>query len=273
MKIIRLMGGLGNQLFQYAFGYALSKTTGDEVLYDNSWFEENKKNPQSTVRNYEINLFFSDINLATKKQIKFVKNKSKCPKFLRKIFHIDNNKNIISDNDLYVFNHNYLKDYGNKYYTGYWINEKYFAKYISDLQKNIHLKSKMDKTNQNWLKLIKSTESVSVHIRRGDYVTSGLRLCSIDYYKKSFSKIAKQVKKPVFFVFSDDPEWVRKNIKTKHKIYFIDNNDGNHGYFDFELMRNCKHNITANSTFSVMASILNPNKDKIIISPKNKGTI
>lgn len=273
MKIVQLQGGLGNQLYQWAFGYALAKSTGDEVLYDDSWFAHNNKTKKCTLRNYELNLFISDIKLATKKQVKFVKHKPICPRFLRKFFHIDSDRNIIFDKDLGKFNQDLLQDYGTKYYSGYWVNEKYFEKYIKDLQKLFKLNITMDKTNQDWLKLIKKTNSVSVHIRRGDYVTSGFRLCSLDYYKKSFAKMAKQTKSPVFFVFSDDPKWAKENIKTKYPIYFIDNNDGEHGYFDFELMRNCKHNITANSTFSIWASILNTNKNKIVIMPENKGIL
>lgn len=119
---------------------------------------------------------------------------------------------------------------------------------------------------------IRKTNSVSLHIRRGDYITSKITnkfhgTCCLGYYKKAMKLINKKVKNPKYFVFSDDIYWVKKNLEIKNAFY-VDDNVGDKSYIDMQLMSMCKHNIIANSSFSWWAAWLNNNPNKIVIAPK-----
>lgn len=116
---------------------------------------------------------------------------------------------------------------------------------------------------------IQSVNSVSIHFRRGDYI--GNRIHETDkteYYKEALNIIQSKVENPVYFVFSDDINWIRENFKTSFETHYIDFNDSESNYEDLKLMSSCKHNIIANSSFSWWGAWLNSNPDKIVISPK-----
>lgn len=131
----------------------------------------------------------------------------------------------------------------------------------------------VDKANLQIRNKIKETNSVSIHIRRGDYIKSPIyrrthgNVCTFDYYIKSIEYILQHVKKPVFFVFSDDIQWAKDNLSL-NDVYYISGNNGLNSYIDMQLMSLCKHNIIANSTFSAWGAILNSNPDKIVIAPR-----
>jgi len=117
--------------------------------------------------------------------------------------------------------------------------------------------------------MIKNLKSVSIHIRRGDYITNktGPKFIGLDYYIKAIRTIENKVKNPTYFIFSDDIVWGKQYLKLKNISYFVDNNHGKDSYKDMQLMSLCKHNIVANSTFSWWGSWLNTNKNKVIIKP------
>ena len=135
------------------------------------------------------------------------------------------------------------------------------------------LKVPLGSRNKELLSLIRTVNSVSLHIRRGDYVSnpdtnSALGTCSLEYYRHCIEHIASNVENPHFFLFSDDINWVRDNLKIKYPTTVVDGNSADTNYADLHLMSNCKHNIIANSSFSWWGAWLNNNPDKIIIAPK-----
>lgn len=277
-KIVKLRGGLGNQLFQYAFAYALAKKFGVEVVFDFSFFEEIKNFENETVREYELGIFDFECEEASKEDMEKVKWPQKRHKFKEKFwrnFQIKSCKydgNCFLEKTAFVYEKtplNYLDYY---YYYGYFQSEKYFKDIREDILNVFSLKDKLDEKNKEVLKQIENTNSVSIHIRRGDYANNPFVIkvhgfCPLSYYKKAIKNIAKKVKNPHFYLFSDDVEWVIENLKIDYPYTVVDLNQGK-GYFDMELMKNCKHNIIANSSFSWWAAWLNENPDKIVIAPK-----
>ncbi|MBQ1927833.1 MAG: alpha-1,2-fucosyltransferase [Alphaproteobacteria bacterium] len=259
MKIVKLMGGLGNQMFQYAFGYALGRISGDKVLYDASWFDWAAKNPDKvTVRKYELGVFNANVEFATNDEIKRALSRS-----LFKMFPI------VREPDS-MFHQRLLRKSGN-YFEGYFQCDKYFCTFREDILNAFQLRDGLDKANSEICENIKSCNSVSLHIRRGDYINLPdiYGSCDLSYYTNALDIIASRAGTPNVFVFSDDKDWVKDNLKIKYPWTMVDINDGSRAFMDIELMRNCRHNIIANSSFSWWGAWLNQNPDKIVIAPTN----
>ena len=130
--------------------------------------------------------------------------------------------------------------------------------------------------NQHWSEIIANTNSICLHVRRGDYITTDYAYLGtligengITYYKDAINHINSQIENPVYFIFSDDMQWVKEHINIPDKtVYYMDHNDITENYEDLRLMTECKHFIIANSTFSWWAAYLGKFADKIVIAPK-----
>lgn len=266
MTIIKLKGGLGNQLFQYALGRSIALVHHKQVKFDLSWFD---RFPQ---RKYKLGNLNTRVEVATKTEIIALRQwKRKDGKrylplnFFRKkgALHIEEAG--------YFFHPETLNSVEDSYLDGNWQSEKYFKDIAKIIHEEIALK---EKTNENFEQLaqnIRGSDSISLHIRRGDYATAKvqriLKLCSTKYYHEAINLMKNKVQNPTFFVFSDDTEWVKGNVKTNAPTVFV--TDGNlKDYEELILMSKCKHNITANSSFSWWGAWLNDNQNKIIITPK-----
>lgn len=263
--IVKFNGGLGNQMFQWAFGYALEKETGVETLFDMSFFEKKYARP------YELDIFNLKVNFAEnillKLQLKLMwkfrknlKNKS----FLGLTFFSEPH---------FEYYKYALKVKPNTYIEGFFQTEKYFKKYEEEIRQAFMFKNKPEKFNQDIIDEMENSNSVSIHIRRGDYVQKKryqdvYATCSMDYYKRGADYIAQKFERPKLFVFSDDIQWVRANWDLPYETVFIDNNSGDKSFEDMRLMSNCKHNIIANSSFSWWGAWLNKNPQKIVIAPQ-----
>lgn len=275
-KLVKLNGGLGNQMFQYAFALALSKKLNAEVVFDFRYFEEIKLLEDIPNREYGLGNFNLVCNEASKEDLdQIIPNQKPKNKFLWRVLRIKKYKpegNVATPKTAYKFDNNLFKSKDYYCYDGYFQNEKYFADIREDILKSFSLKHQIGEKNQAILDVIKSTNSVSLHVRRGDYVTleSANKFhgtCSLEYYQNAIKYIEKHVKNPHFFLFSDDMEWVIKNLKMDHPCTIIDFNQ-DRDYLDLNLMKNCKHNIVANSSFSWWGAWLNENPEKIIVAPK-----
>ena len=280
-KIIKLMGGLGNQMFQYAFAFVLAKKFGTQITLDLSWFENVKTSENVTSREFDLDVFNLDYESATQEDLeKIVRSddRSIVQKLLWKAFKVKKynpQKNAIIQKVGYNFDKNLLSS-SKYYYCGYFQNEKYFVNEREELLKCFSSKLPLDEKTQGFLNQILATNSVSIHVRRGDYVTLECvnkfhGTCGLDYYQKAIEYIAKHVKNPHFFLFSDDIDWVIKNLKIEHPFTVVDSNQEK-GWLDLELMKQCKHNIVANSSFSWWGAWLNENPQKIVIAPKKWNT-
>lgn len=266
MIIVKFQGGLGNQMFQYAMGRVLSKKNNIELKFDDN--ELNKIGPTGAYRSLEINVFDININKANNNEIK---------KFLpsfwqKKFFSILNKpiqtkkyyqeKNINFDENVFRLTDNFCLD-------GYWQSWKYFDAYADIIRKDFTLKiDYLNKIDGKLLAQINGSNSVAIHVRRGDYVTNQNvnkfhGICNKEYYDQAVEFLKNNVKNPKFFVFSDDPGWCKNEFDAD---FFIVSNYP--GWHDLWLMSKCKHQIIANSSFSWWAGWLNDNNNKYVVVPK-----
>jgi len=279
MIIVQLFGGLGNQMFQYALGRHLAEKNSSILKLDLSGFETYK------LHRYGLHCFKTWEHIATIDEINAFKrrNTSHYTRFISSIgmrwrrgvhkkFDIYQNAASIKEKE-FSFDPSVLEAKGNIYLEGYWQSEKYFNEIKGILLRELSFKYEQDAINMELSEQIQKTESVSIHIRRGDYVTNPVTnqvhgLCSLDYYKNSVNYITNKIPDCHFYVFSDDIPWVRTSFNLDYPVTMVDCNDDSTNYEDLRLMSLCRHNIIANSSFSWWGAWLNPNPDKIVVSPE-----
>lgn len=269
MVIAKILGGLGNQLFQYAMARSVAWRNGSEVKLDLAWFlSEEGRN-----RKFYLDRFRIKYGLATDSEIR---ERLRLRKLLgRDLYNAIipfRRKRYIKLKEFEPFDGKYLELGGDVYLEGYWTDERYFGNISSFLLSEIALVDELGHHNKSISRLVRNTESVSIHIRRGDYVTdrrfrSIFNVCDDKYYAEAISRIACTVKNPCYFIFSDDIEWARKHIRTGGETVFVSNADGQSPHEELILMSMCRHNIIANSTFSWWGAWLNRNEGKTVIAP------
>ena len=257
MIIVNLTGGNGNQMFQYAVARALAERNNTNVLLDLSWFNQ-KFDATTTPRHYELACFSLDAKVLKYSGTTREKLQRRLAKqYMEPHFHYDKN---------------FVKLSKNTILNGYFQSEKYFNDIREILLQDFSWIKKPEGKNKALQEQIqKDSSSVSLHVRRGDYVSNENAakfhgLTGAEYYKAAVKEMTKHVKKHNLYVFSDDPEWCKKNLKfTQPTTYISHNTDGSE---DMRLMKMCKHNIIANSSFSWWGAWLNKNPNKIVIAPK-----
>ena len=263
MIIVNLKGGLGNQMFQYALGKSLSIKYNRILKFDLNFYKENL-DAHVTKRNFELEHFSVKADPATKQDLKFKKSNRVTNFFTSNKFKIYNDLNFggtIESNNSIV------------YFDGFWQSELFFQDIRNLLLREFTPKISLDADNMFWINSISRCNSISVHIRRGDYITNSSAnsfhgVCSIEYYKSAIRYIQDIVDNPIFYFFSDDMTWVKENFYNGLQNYnFVEGNIGENSYLDIRLMSFCKHNIVANSTFSWWGAWLNTNVDKVVIAP------
>lgn len=268
MIIINLKGGLGNQLFQYASGLHLAK---DEMVYfDLSYFKKNKHQGEGfQKRAFELSLF---------KKVKFkLLNTTLLKLCLSQNYWITSIRKILPfglDNLQYINEENIGKEFtkGTYFYLqGYFQDPKIFENIRSIIISRLQF-PKLPRQFSDIEKKISSTNAVSLHVRRGDYLDEKINeyhgILPLTYYQKSVKIISEKTKNPHFFIFSDDVDWCKDSFNfIEHKTVISDRNAPH--WVDMYLMTKCNHHIIANSTFSWWGAWLNENEDKIVIAPKN----
>lgn len=270
MKIVKFWGGLGNQLFQYALFMAL-KERNSKVKADISYYSKYvSHNGFEIERIFGLCMDRADIvecfEAGCKNELYYSMNHIK--KFIFRIFF---NRRMYERSDAISslkFNDEY-KSSRYRYFKGYWTSEKYFKDVSCKLRSSL-IFPEFDEKNSILAKNIGENNSVSLHIRRGDYLNKENRIffnvCTKEYYKNAINYIKKYIDSPQFYVFSNDIEWCRENLDLKDACY-VDWNKGENSYRDMQLMSLCKHNIIANSTFSWWGAWLNDNPNKMVLVP------
>lgn len=263
MKIVRFLGGLGNQMFQYAFYKSLENAFG-KAAGDLSAFDR-----------YELHNGFELEEI-------FPVSIKKAPPFLIKLYdpvhrnwHIRKLRRVLSLKNAYYeekesfrFDETIYKDPGSRLYWGHWQNEAYFKGIASALKNDFLFKLPLEGKNLEVYKQIKDSNSVGVHVRRGDYLHDKLLggICDGDYYKRAIDLILEKTGNAKFFVFSNDIPWCESALGLPQAV-FISWNQGRQSYIDMQLMSSCRHNIIANSSFSWWAAWLNAHPGKVVLSP------
>ena len=272
MIISRLSGGLGNQMFQYAAAKALALKFETELLIDATNFKVKKE--KLTPREFELSIFekesFQLLSEERKKKL-LLENLPFLSKVKNKIFGRKSLKYFTEKG--FQYNQEFSSISNDSYIIGYFQSEKYFKKFESAIRTSFTFPEKMSEENNSFCSEISTCNSISVHIRRGDYVkvSSNLKhhgICSLAYYQIAMREISQKVDQPVFYFFSDDIKWVKENIKCDWPTRYVEHNTGEQSFEDMRLMSHCKHHVIANSSFSWWGAWLNPNKDKIVIVPK-----
>lgn len=279
----KIGGGLGNQMFQYAFLYSQMKKMNKLSSPVEMIMHRNKN---EDLRNFTLDVYNCSIPMKVTTEDKttidyfFINNFRKviCKtcRLLQipdsKIIMILNRFGIIYAPDIYEYYDQLKVNNNTQFIEGAFQSWKYFDVYRQDIISEFLCKEKISLSNEKILNMIKRSNSVCVHIRRGDYVNSfyskSLAICNYDYYEKGIRYICEKVNNPHFFIFTnshEDHEWIKKKYHFDVKVTYVDLN--NTDYDELRLMSYCKHFIIANSTFSWWAQYLSTNKEKIVVAP------
>ena len=263
MIITKISDGFGNQLFMYACGYAVSRQLNTKLWLDATMLSTNE----------ERNLELTKLNIKYDKLFTVEDRKSS---LLKKIERYWKQKKmffkckIYNENLPYIFDEKIFNVSGNTYISGYWQSEKYFKKYSRELKQMFTPKYQMSFACKEYIRQASNCNSVAVHVRRGDYNKIGICIKE-EYYHEAIMEIMNRVDNPIFFVFSDDIAAAQKilNIKNANFIY-VKYESLNLTLDVFFILKSCKHQIIANSTFSWWAAWLNDNDNKYVICPEYK---
>lgn len=273
MKIIKIYGGLGNQMFQYALAMAIKNEFPNEKLaLDISSFK-------GTTAHNGFELF--DVFNVSIREIASIRQILKLTVYSSSDYRqrlyrkfLPRRKTEIIESHCFQ----YVEDVfapGEGYYDGYWQCSCYFEKYRNLLQREFSLRNELDIRNKRMYdKIISESNSVGIHVRRGDYLNNSLYTgtCSMDYYAKAVSKAREVVCGPLnIYVFSNDIKWSLENLQNLFhvgdNVNYIDWNTGPSSYKDMKLMSACRINIIANSSFSWWAAYLNSRENNAVIAP------
>jgi len=272
MIIIYLQGGLGNQMFQYAFGRRLAFDRRVPLKLDLSWYGE------QSLRRYRLNSFEIYADVASKEDIANVRGSNlvgfldwfhngidrRLPYFLRRQVI---EKSLQYDPKIVKFSRK------NARLIGYWQCEKYFSSISTSLREEFKLNTSTSYEFDQWQEKILSAIAVSIHVRRGDYVTNPYTnqvhgTCNINYYTNAMAYLQQRYNDVIFNVFSDDIDWAVANLKSSSPVNYISLASDNRDVEELLLMSNCKHHIIANSSYSWWGAWLGNSAEKIVIAPR-----
>lgn len=272
MVICDIYGGLGNQMFQYAAGRALSLCHGTELFLDLSSFEGDALH-----QGYELSkIFHCQSPVAKQSQIEGLlgfRRSNFAKKVLRQTFAAWLRGRSFVVEPHFHFWDNFLSLPNDVYLVGYWQSEKYFSSIFDVIRADFEFSSPFSSKNVEISTEMSNLNSVSIHVRRGDYVTNSKThaihgTCSQEYYLRAINYIVNNTKNAIFYFFSDDMSWVKKYLKTSYPCKYIEHNTNGQSFNDMRLMSFCKNHIIANSSFSWWGAWLGKNRKKIVVAPE-----
>jgi len=279
MILIRFTGGLGNQLFQYALGYHLAIKNKTVLTYDDSILSD-RLNPHELVthRTFDVSDVFSiELNKASPTEIIYFNGKTNPNNLLDRVWNgflwRTRKSNLVVEQSR-SFSPDILELKDNKCIVGSWQSEKYFSSISDELRSRLNFKTPVLEISKALIERIVNTNSVCVHVRRGDYVTSSLYSKTIgalpvEYYTKAYELITAKLNEPFLFVFSDDIDWCKKNLQLSENCFFVEDiHAGIKAANYMNLMSHCKHFIISNSTFAWWSAWLGETKETLVIAPE-----
>lgn len=271
--IVRLMGGLGNQLFQYATGYALSKRIGVPLLLDRSFLDARPSGMDWTPRELELDHFSVPLQFASPEEVRRARRILDKP--LHRVLHkvipgLYKWDVLVEPSMRYTPRINGVE--APVYLQGHWQSERYFLEVADELRKDLFVpRLAPDGMNAELSARIKEECTASIHVRRGDYLTAigkgHHHSCDAAYYSKAAACLVEEHDVKHFLIFSDDPDQVRNELALPYPHTFVGHNTGSSAYWDLFLMEQCAHHIIANSSFSWWGAWLDPSPSKVVIAP------
>jgi hypothetical protein len=271
--IVKLHYGLGNQLFQYALARSLSIRKNVDFRLDKHFFSTNLLSDHPRI--YQLDQFNILEQFAEHHEVQRFTEAN----FLLRRWRTQENRfleyyerKLVREQKL-DFDPNIFRVDDDSYLFGFWQDLRYFSPIEDTLKKELTFRNPPDPINAAMLEKIMTTPSISLHIRRGDYLTdpytlANVGMCDLRYYSLAAEAIAGHVANPVFYIFSDDMIWVRENFHIPFPVVFVDHNSQSTAYEDLRLISHCKHHIMANSSFSWWGAWLGVNVNKIVIGPR-----
>lgn len=271
MKIVNILGGLGNQMFQYALAIALQSKHPEKIIkIDISGFKGYPlHNGYELQRIFSTALPFADI----KDQISLFYPLRNYKMWQLGIKFLPKRNTVIYENEDMKYNFEIIETKKSSYYLGYWQTEKYFKNIRPRILQAFSFPEIPNNSPNSYISnLISNHNAIAIHVRRGDYVKIGNTqgICSLEYYKNAIEYIKTKTNPEIFLIFSDDIDWCKKELSQylgNITTTYVDWNRKENSFRDMQLMSLCKHNIIANSSFSWWGAWLNQNPDKIVVAP------
>lgn len=275
MIMAKIYGGLGNQLFQYAAGYAIAKGSGTPLMLDvSAGLARDAHNRVYCLQHYNLSA-----TVATAEQVQaFLANKKTLltqSKYLHNKLGLALKKNYWHQH--YIYQNTYDNAFAKAkcddvYLEGFWQNENLFIAYKQALLQELTITAPLNDINAHYTKLIHNTHSVALHIRRGDALRATAQLIynmpSMAYYNAAVQHLVHLEPHITLYIFSDDIAWCKQHVQYNLPTHYMDINDDDTNYADLYLMQQCKYIITANSTFSWWGAWLSTINDRVVITPK-----
>lgn len=274
MVYTRLISGLGNQLFQYAIGRQIALLNNIDLKLDTRFFDS------QDLRNYKLDSYAIKAKQAAANEIEAILRVYSSPAlyarfyrrletYLPKRYH-----RCFKEKEWWLYEPDLFNTSSTVYLDGYWQHYKYFENLNPLILEELKIKHVYPDEAQVFREIIeRDCSAVSIHIRRGDYITDTnanklMGVLPLHYYHSGIAYLKSKVANPTFYIFSDDLQWASTNLSGIGAVQFIDIDGGRQEQIELELMSKCRHNIIANSSFSWWGAFLNRNPDKIVVAPR-----
>ncbi|MDO4567062.1 MAG: alpha-1,2-fucosyltransferase [Oscillospiraceae bacterium] len=291
MLYAQLCGGLGNQMFQYACARALSERLGQELCLDFSFYNATpsaEQDPRGLFELFSYNIKYDSLIFSWRELHERYGPKHRQSEALLRFYEgfsktFGKNSRAAAERlcapfanfgfGLYACEDRFIKEYPTRSHdavmTGYRQSERYFKAIASEIKKELRLKTPPSKDDAALYEQIRSSEAVCVHVRRGDYASkelAGLYLvCTPEYYSRGAQLLAQKTEDPVFYVFSDDPDWAKNNIRLEGETVCI--KGSRRACEELRLMSACRHFVISNSSFSWWAQYLCEREKGTVVAP------
>lgn len=275
MIIANIVGGLGNQMFQYACSLSLARDLAAPLKFTTDLFG------QYTYHNGpELEAVFGiNLDIASRTELRRMIGAARVAPAVRRALAWQGLRFMRGRHFLVEPSHRHWTELGlhacrGAYLQGYWQSELYFDRHAATVRKEFTFKEPLRGRNEEVARAVVQSPSVSMHIRRGDYVSNPKTLalhgvCNMDYYARAIECVRNRVHGAQFFAFTDDPQWVRTSVLPRFPdVIMVEGNQGSQSHNDMQLMSLCRHHIVANSSFSWWAAWLGERDDTIVIAPE-----
>lgn len=272
MVIIRLKGGMGNQMFQYAFGRRIAKQLNTELRIDLSLLLDRARGEDHVYRDYDLTIFkvpHRFLVSPTALRLLYKTKSSKICKFTRQ--YLASGKNYVKEPHFGVVEDLLTQPTDNTIYEGWWQSERYFSDIADEIRQVFSFVHPLLPRSETLMKDIQQSNAICLNVRRTDFLkVDNLNTTNKDYFLRGAKTIAEKVAEPHFFIFSDDVEWCRANLHLDYPTTVVGHEHKGEKFGNYmRLMMACQHFIIPNSSFAWWAVWLNTNKEKMVIAPKN----